>query len=769
MRHQIALSGCTIEPMAAYLKAVAVFRLVTEQADPTARGHWHGRAFCLDSEMNREALEHFFLERYRPTPIVAPWNGGSGFSEGDRRGGIDAILASTSERFEDYRRAIEEIFSWPQMGNGEMTLGQMLVQVQAAADAKSGKARSELLELIEEVSAAGVNLETLLSLTTHQIKTAAKAAYKPVTKLRTAAKKLQRSGEKDEVVRLCRNRLPNTAVDWVDCAVVLRTSTDLMYPPIVGTGGAEGRLDYTNSFMERVSSLLLGKQQSSLELLRNALFEESTSALTIASTGQLDPGRAGGYNQGPGLETKDFPTNYWNFVLSMEGAVAWAGSATRRQKINSYGAFCSPFTVRPRSIGYGSAQDMDEEVARAEVWMPIWERPCRYQEFGSLLREGRVEWTGKPVNNALEFAEAAASLGTDRGISGFQRYSLIKRRGDSYLSLPAGRISVRHRAGVELLEEIDRIARSIDNFARGFKSDPPARFSSLRRQIDTATYRFTVHGGVECLQNILLALGRLERYFAARDLQLDPKLERPLSGLSPRWLVEANDGSLEFRIAAALASIGPSEEVGPLRANLTPLDPAKPWVWAEGSGQTAWMGNSLADRMTSVLKRRLMDAGRLNCRTLPLHAAIHLLPEDAAAFAEPQVVDDGRVEDLLFAFVLIDWRDSKTDSKALEHSWQTSVYETPIPRDYALLKHLFDPSVEAKPEPAILTLLTAGRTTDACEIAKRRLFASGFSPVQVRYEKSGEGIRLAASLLIPIHSLGRISGRILNSQNQDER
>src|SRR5438132_10665648 len=26
--------------------------------------------------------------------------------------------------------------------------------------------------------------------------------------------------------------------------------------------------------------------------------------------GQLDPGRAGGYNQGPEIETKDFPTNH---------------------------------------------------------------------------------------------------------------------------------------------------------------------------------------------------------------------------------------------------------------------------------------------------------------------------------------------------------------------------------------------------------------------------------------------------------------------------
>ena len=98
MRHQILLSGCTLEPMAAYLKAVAVFRLVSEQVDSSARGHWSGRVFCLESTLDREGLERFFLEQYCPTPIVAPWNGGSGFSEGDRREGMDKILASSTER-----------------------------------------------------------------------------------------------------------------------------------------------------------------------------------------------------------------------------------------------------------------------------------------------------------------------------------------------------------------------------------------------------------------------------------------------------------------------------------------------------------------------------------------------------------------------------------------------------------------------------------------------------------------------------------------------
>ena len=771
MRYQFALSGCTIEPMAAYLKAIAVFRLVSEQADSTARGFWRGREFHLDSELDGEALERFFLEQYRPTPIVAPWNDGGGFSEGERRIGINAILASVSPRLEDYRQTIREILSWPEFGGGEMTLGQMLTEVQTAANATSGRAQAELHKLISDVKVAAGNLESLFSLTTQQINRHAKPVYKSVKKLRTAAKKLNRSGGKDETVRLCRNQLPDRAVDWIDSAVVLRTTRDLKFPPILGTGGNEGHLEYTHWFAEKVADLLLGNHPPSANLIRNALFAAPTGDLTRAPAGQLDPGRAGGYNQGPGVETEEFPTNHWNFVLAMEGAVAWAGSACRRHGVATYGAFCSPFTVFPKYVGYDSSSAGDEHrnAVRAEVWMPIWDRACRFEEFRSLLREGRVEWSGRPVNNALEFSEALAALGADRGISAFQRYSLINRRGKDYLALPSGRINVQQRAGVELLEDVDRLVRHIDDFSRGFKSESPARFSSVRRQLDTAIYWFALRGGVERLRDILVALGRFERYFAARDLRLDPKLDSPLFGLSPRWLLEANDGSLEFRIAAALASIGPSGEVGPFRANLTPLNAIKPWMWAEGSGQTAWSGGTLAHRMASTLKRRLMDAERLNCRSLPLCAGLRLHPEEAAVFIQPGSVDESRLEDLLFACTMIDWRDSAAEVETLESSWRTATPNVVIPREYALLKHLFDPSVSARPEPSILNLLTADRTPEACDIAIRRLRASGYTPLRIAYSRNGEGIRLAASLLIPIHSLGMIAGGVLAPQNQDER
>jgi CRISPR-associated protein Csx17 len=39
--------GCSPAPLALYLKALGVLRLVGEQADPQARGWWEGEHFCL--------------------------------------------------------------------------------------------------------------------------------------------------------------------------------------------------------------------------------------------------------------------------------------------------------------------------------------------------------------------------------------------------------------------------------------------------------------------------------------------------------------------------------------------------------------------------------------------------------------------------------------------------------------------------------------------------------------------------------------------------
>ena len=77
--HEHTLVGCQPEPLGAYLKALGVLRLVSEQADPAARGSWRSEGFVLETALDRAALERFFLEDYRPTPVANPWNGAGGF------------------------------------------------------------------------------------------------------------------------------------------------------------------------------------------------------------------------------------------------------------------------------------------------------------------------------------------------------------------------------------------------------------------------------------------------------------------------------------------------------------------------------------------------------------------------------------------------------------------------------------------------------------------------------------------------------------------
>jgi CRISPR-associated protein Csx17 len=57
----IPLPGCTCEPLINYLKALAILRLVNEQADASARACWRDGVFVLGSELDQSCLERFFF------------------------------------------------------------------------------------------------------------------------------------------------------------------------------------------------------------------------------------------------------------------------------------------------------------------------------------------------------------------------------------------------------------------------------------------------------------------------------------------------------------------------------------------------------------------------------------------------------------------------------------------------------------------------------------------------------------------------------------
>lgn len=107
---EITLSGLHTEPVAQYLAALGVLRLVAEQVDPQATGHWQADTFVLDSALDEDELVAFFAKNYIPTPIVGPWNGGSGFYPpkkiGNKEKLLDDLLATTDPRLEQYRRTV---------------------------------------------------------------------------------------------------------------------------------------------------------------------------------------------------------------------------------------------------------------------------------------------------------------------------------------------------------------------------------------------------------------------------------------------------------------------------------------------------------------------------------------------------------------------------------------------------------------------------------------------------------------------------------------
>jgi CRISPR-associated protein Csx17 len=107
--HLHHLIGCAPAPLAHYLKALAVLRLVGEQKDPEARGFWQDEHFCLLSALDRDQLERFFLEEYSPTPAFNPWGARSGFypgsSESAARKALTRLVKEQAPRFQQLREA----------------------------------------------------------------------------------------------------------------------------------------------------------------------------------------------------------------------------------------------------------------------------------------------------------------------------------------------------------------------------------------------------------------------------------------------------------------------------------------------------------------------------------------------------------------------------------------------------------------------------------------------------------------------------------------
>lgn len=713
---EVILTGCRPEPLGAYLSALGVLRLVSA-ADRQARGRWHSDAFVLESSLDRREVLRFLLEDYRPTPVVAPWNGGSGFFPKDRKAGIDALRAAGAARFAPYRQTVE---------SAERLLARLGI------DEKIDK------------------------------------------------------GDKEMLLEACRGSLPDAALEWLDAAVVL-TDDRPKYPPLLGTGGNDGRLEFSNNFMQRLVWLFdpeTGKPRAeAAPLLEAALFDEPVDLLESAAVGQFDPAAAGGANAASEFSAGSL-VNPWSYVLTIEGSLLFAAAAVRRLEHDSAG-LSAPFTVRSVGGGYGSASAGDENDARGEIWLPLWHAPTRLPELRAIFAEGRAHVRGRPAASGLDFARAVATLGVDRGIDSFVRYGFLVRNGLSYLATPLGRFRVRHRRAVTHLQEIDRWLERFRSRARS----GPASVARALRGLEAAVLALCEHGGAAHLLDVLLELGRCERTLAGSLRWTREAGVPPVPPLSPAWLEDADDGSVELRLAASLASVSGRYGAGkgrwaiiPLRAQLEPVETTFPGDrlrvhWREDPGRdVVWSDGELIEDLQRVLARRLLMATQRpapredeEARTsYPDAGRLAADPADVAAFIEGRV-DDRRLGELLWACCLLDW--PRVFGRPLRGPHGRDVLPAAL---YGLLKLCFAGrqvrGIAVPAVPRIHRLARAGQASSACLAAARRLRASGLPPAVERvHVEDAEARRTSAALLFPLGELGveELARRYLRPRDDD--
>lgn len=786
--HTHRLDGCAPTPLASYLKALGVLRLVSspennikgEAADPAARGWWQNERFHLKTRLDRAALLRFFLEDFAPSPIVSPWNGGSGF-----------------------------YFREGKTGEKDPTTGK---KVKTGVRDEATKATKR----IDEIAAS--NAIRFASLAE-----SIRVARSVIREFGIDEAPDPKAGEKAALIARYRSVAGEDATGWVDAALTI-TGGDSDEAALLGSGGNDGNSEYSTAFhtaLLRVIDPNTGEASGEAgAALETALFAEVTTVPRAGGISQLAPDTIASANSSTGFKGAE-RGDPWSLILMFEGAIAFAGAATTRGAASrARGSF--PFTVSQLASGSGAVAGEDDESKRPyELWLPLWNRPAGYGELRALLGEGRARIGRVEAKDGLTFARAVAALGVSRGIAEFERIAFEARYGNMFITVPVGRFRVPNRPKSDPIADLDR-GGWLSRLRGALGKNAPARARIAARRLGDALFEIARESArPETLQGALMALGDVV-FWLATSREGRERVPPP-PRLGRQWVHGADDGSAEFRIAAALASLGwpdwlPRNEDAeaddgtapksmtegvadenraqsnapqsaaadvsagrqkappPMAAHFAPVEERtvarRLRRWADGdSAAVVWGADGLVQNMIAVLERRLIEQAIRGLDDKPLGGLTTADLSAIAAFLEgPPDFDDARCAALLAGLVWV--QPARLAPRTLENARS-------IPFAYAALKPLFttdrdlrvgsslrDDARQFLPEGGKLSIpaglvarLRRGALEEAVREALGRARASGiaspFNPVGAAARRMifGRAIkpdRLAAALFIPI-------------------
>ncbi|MDO5628580.1 MAG: type I-U CRISPR-associated protein Csx17 [Mobilicoccus sp.] len=496
--------GLRADTLLTYLAALGLVRVISRE-DPEARAWWAGDYLRVDTTVTD--VVDLLVERYEPSPVFSPWNGGSGFGEkdGNQRAVIETIVAAAHPRIGAF--------------------------------------------------AAGY------------------AAVERVLERRRAATP---AWSKERLVIELRNRVPVAALAWMDAAVVVGGDR-LFFPSVYGTGGNDGRLEFSANYHQRLVDVIpeLGaKLKVTRSWASDALTGVSTVPLKSAPAGQFEPVGAGSPNTfsvGAGQAL----VNPWLYVLMIEASGYLAASLTRAGQGQPRASV--PFTGASSSAGGTGGSDAEE--SRGEFWAPLWGMPLQDRELRQLFSQARASWGGSIPTTAAAMYGAVRSHGVDNRIAAFQRYGLAQRNGLAFVAARRDRISVGRREGVDVALTVQARAARFSHGGSGRVVDEASRLD--RAQIAflaTEDRRFATARLVDWLA----ALTARERSAVLSEKERDgitgaPRLlgAHEIGANLDDWLAARAEHRLAASLASALFTAAPGERRLTLRDLLMGRPPEK--------------------------------------------------------------------------------------------------------------------------------------------------------------------------------------------------
>ena len=702
--HIHRLSGCRPSPLAHYLKALGVLRLVSEQVDSKARGWWQDDVFHLVTKLDANQLEAFFLNTYAPTPMTATWLSRSGYSDDSShtktREWLSRILDTPSERFEGFRDTVSRFR-------------------QFAVDFGCDVAEAD-------------------------------------------------SMRNPEFVNYVRSRVNSTTRQWIDTCIVPiegKVSYPAIFGS-GGNEGSGSYL--ANYYQAIVVALLLKEDDLRSALFADTFLpipiptkNRHNSGHYSESTGIDSPWTYILALEGSLLFTSSLSrridTHRPNSVAGTSASLASPFATS-----NDCVGYASSSSVDSKSNRQGKLVP-----GRGEQWMPIWNTPVRLIELQQMFREGRATLRGRVTSRSRDFCLSISRAGVAKGISEFQRFGYVQRNGDNHMAVPLGRFEVRSRPNQRLLDEvtpwIDRLRQiasdklAPQSFSRAYRACELAMLNCATRASGSDFLHLLIALGEA--EDQMLASPK----FSGEKCSPMPRLSTQWLDVVDQ---DSHEYQLALSLAAQQGSLESQSFPVSVRGHWLPLKASGNQFAKVESGlnigpDQAAGGLDLPRAALAIMHRRLLACHRGATKGyLPLnlirdHFGADL--EDIRAFIERET-NDGQILAYARGLMAIRFHESPIRTAAWNREASPlgglALYgicrlATPV----GSLQLPEGQSVDVRCNPTLFRRLSGGDVTGAIQIGYRQLSNVGLRPkLRLATGTQELGRRLAASLVFGLRA-----------------